>query len=221
MPTPKERLSHLLELAAQGPEQRAALAGEVADLLLDWPAQYPGAMRVTFEALLEKIAREMDFTARSKLAVRFQDRSDAPLTLLNELFLAAPADMKDAILARNDEGSGAVYAKLDDEALLSVARARGDFVPALARFASIPPATASEIMKDETGRALATVCKGAGFNRATFSALAILVGPVRSVHENFALLSVYDRVPANGAARLLAVWRGRQDNAPEHREAAA
>ena len=63
MPTPKERLSHLLELASQGPEQRAALAGEVADMLLDWPMQYPLAMRATFEALLEKIAREMDYNA--------------------------------------------------------------------------------------------------------------------------------------------------------------
>ena len=82
-------------------------------MLLDWPPQYPGAMRVTFEALLEKIAREMDFAARSALAARFEGRSDAPLTLLNEFFLAAPATMKDAILARNDEGTGAVFASID------------------------------------------------------------------------------------------------------------
>ena len=60
MPTPKERLSHLLELAAQGAGERAALAGEVADLLLDWPETYPAGMRATFEALLEKIVREID-----------------------------------------------------------------------------------------------------------------------------------------------------------------
>jgi hypothetical protein len=221
MPTPKERLSHLLELAAKGPEQRAELAGEVADLLLDWPPQYPGAMRVTFEALLEKIAREMDFAARSALAARFEGRSDAPLTLLNEFFLAAPATMRDAILARNDEGTGAVFASIDHEALLSSARSRGDFTAALVRHVGIPAETAVEILKDESGRALAIVCKGAGVNRATFSALAVLAGPVRRAGENFALLSIYDRVPANGAARLLAVWRGKLETASDNREAAA
>jgi hypothetical protein len=221
MATPKERLSHLLELAAQGPQQRAALAGEVADLLLDWPAQYPGAMRVTFEALLEKIAREMDISARSALAVRFEESSDAPLTLLNEFFLGAPPAMKDAILARNDAGTGAVFAQIDEQALLATARARGDFAAAMARHAGIPEATAAEIMYDNSGRALASLCKGAGFSRATFSALALLIGPARGAHENFTLLSVYDRVPANGAARLLAVWRGRQNDTTDAHEAAA
>lgn len=221
MATPKERLSHLLELAAQGPQQRAALAGEVADLLLDWPAQYSGAMRVTFEALLEKIAREMDLAARSALAVRFEQSSEAPLTLLNEFFLAAPPAMKDAILARNDSGTGAVFAQIDEQALLATARARSDFATALARHAGIPEAVAAEIMCDKSGRALASLCKGAGFSRATFSALALLVEPARAAHENFTLLSVYDRVPANGAARLLAVWRGRQNDTTDAREVAA
>ena len=221
MPTSKERLSHLLELAANGPEQRAALAEDISDLLLDWPAQYPGAMRVTFEALLEKIAREMDFAARAALAARFEGRNETPLTLLNEFFLAAPAAMKDAILARNDEGSGAVFARIDHDSLLSAARARGDFAAALARHAAIPLETAREILKDESGRALAVVCRGAGVNRATFSALAVLAGPARAAQENFALLSVFDRVPQNGAARLLAVWRGRLDTAPDRHEAAA
>src|SRR3569832_2068682 len=52
MPTPKERLTHLLELAASGAGERATLATELTDLLLDWPAQYPAAMRATFEARL-------------------------------------------------------------------------------------------------------------------------------------------------------------------------
>src|SRR6195952_6084371 len=99
MPTAKERLSHLLEWASQGRERRVALAGEVADLLLDWPAQYPGAMRATFGALLEKIVREVDAPARSALAARFDGRSDFPLSLLNEFFLAAAPAMQDAILA--------------------------------------------------------------------------------------------------------------------------
>src|SRR6218665_25853 len=35
------KLSHLLQLADQGPALRAALAEEVAELLCDWPAHYP------------------------------------------------------------------------------------------------------------------------------------------------------------------------------------
>ncbi|HEY4941587.1 MAG TPA: hypothetical protein VII56_09165 [Rhizomicrobium sp.] len=209
MPSPKERLCHLLELAAQGPEQRAALAGEVADLLLDWPAQYPDAMRATFGALLEKIVREVD--APAALAARFEGREDFPLSLLNEFFLAAGPAMQDAILTRNDAEGAIPNLVLDGDALLSAARTAKDFAPALARIAAVPEAMAQSIARD--ARALATLCKGAGINRATFSAMAILTGPVRSVHENFAMLTVFDRVPENGAAHLLAFWRARCDGA--------
>jgi hypothetical protein len=213
MPTPKERLCHLLELAAKGPEQRAALAGEVADMLLDWPSQYPLAMRATFEALLEKIAREMDCAARTELAARFEGRSDSRLALLNELFLAAPAEMKDAILLRNDAQAVMPAVEVDEETLLAAARARENFPAALASLTGIPRSIATEIVADKSGRALAVVCRAANVNRATFSAIVILAGPVRAVHDNFSLLSVYDKVPANGAVHLLAFWRGRSENA--------
>ena len=88
MPTPKERLSHLLELAAQGASERAHLADEVADLLLDWPVQYPEAMRATFVALLEKIVREMAGPNRAVLAARFRDRDDFPLSAIHAPSLA-------------------------------------------------------------------------------------------------------------------------------------
>ena len=211
MPSPKERLCHLLELAAQGPEQRAALAGEVADLLLDWPAQYPQAMRATFGALLEKIVREVDAPACTALSARFEGREDFPLSLLNEFFLAASPEMQDAILARNNGCGASQPVSLDGEALLSAARMRTDFVPALARIAAVPEPIAHGIAGD--ARALAALCKGAGIDRAAFSAMAILTGPARSVHENFAMLTVFDRVPENGAAHLLAFWRGRGDGA--------
>jgi hypothetical protein len=206
MPTPKERLSHLLELAARGPGERAALAGEVAELLLDWPVQYPPAMRATFETLLEKIVCEVDATERAALAARFEGRDDFPLPLLNEFFLCASAQMKDAILARNDVAGACESGLVDADALLCAARAAAqDFTPALARLAGIAESLAAEIVRD--GGALAVLCKGAGVSRATFSAIAILAGPPRTVHENFAMLAAYDRVPANGAAHLLAFWR--------------
>lgn len=52
-----QKLSHLLQLADQGPALRAALAEEVAELLADWPPDYPESMRGVCEALLAK-ARE-------------------------------------------------------------------------------------------------------------------------------------------------------------------
>ncbi len=58
-------------------------------------------------------------------------------------------------------------------------------------------------------RRCATLAKGAGVNRATFSAVAILAGPARSVHSNFEMLTLFDHVPENGARRLVQFWRGR------------
>ena len=44
------KLSHLLQLADQGPVMRAALAEEVAELLTAWPADYPAGMQGVCEA---------------------------------------------------------------------------------------------------------------------------------------------------------------------------
>ena len=52
-----QKLSHLMQLAEQGPALRAALADEVAELLAAWPSDYPENMRIVCEALLAK-ARE-------------------------------------------------------------------------------------------------------------------------------------------------------------------
>jgi hypothetical protein len=218
MPSPKERLSHLLELAAQGPGERAALAGEVADLLLDWPAQYPAAMRATFDALLEKIVREMEPASAAQLAARFEGRGDFPLSLLNEFFLCATPQMQDDLLARNDAAGTVPELALDGDALLGAARAGGTgFSARLSLIAGISEPVAGAILRD--ARALATLCKGGGIARATFSALAILTGPVRSVHENFAMLTVFDRVPAGGAGHLLAHWRAHHPAAAAERAA--
>lgn len=211
MPSAKERLSHLLELAAQGPEQRAALAGEVADLLIDWPPQYPPAMRATFAALLEKIVREVDAPARASLARRCEGAANLPLTLQSEFFLAASPAMQDAILAANDAAGTAPRVVLNAEALLAASRVSKDFAGALASIAGLPQGVTRAIVRD--ARALATLCKGAGIRRAAFSAMAILTGPVRTVHENFAMLTVFDRVPANGAAHLIAFWQAQADSA--------
>ncbi|HEY5346720.1 MAG TPA: hypothetical protein VIJ72_00900, partial [Rhizomicrobium sp.] len=98
MSSAKARLAHLLELADKGPSLRAALAEEVAELLMDWPADYPSAMRATFEALLEKAARDVDDDTRKRLMARIgSDPADPlaarilPLAMLNAAFFTAPA----------------------------------------------------------------------------------------------------------------------------------
>src|SRR3954469_21387067 len=63
------KLSHLLQLADQGPALRAALAEEVAELLTHWPADYPQSMREACEALLAKAARDVDTPTRARLRV--------------------------------------------------------------------------------------------------------------------------------------------------------
>ena len=65
-----QRLIHLLELADKGPALRAALAEEVAELLIDWPADCPEEMRASCEALLAQAGREVDADTRARLRVR-------------------------------------------------------------------------------------------------------------------------------------------------------
>jgi len=219
MPTPKERLTHLLELAASGAGEHGALAVELADLLLDWPAQYPAAMRATFEALLEKVVREMDADGRAALAARFEGRNDAPLALLNEFFLDAAPAMKDTILARGEAAGPVAGGDVDCAALLTASRTSKDLAPSLAQLTGVPDGVAAAAMAD--AHTLCTLTKGAGVNRATFSAIAILAGPARSVEENFAMLTLFDHVPENGARRLVQFWRARGGCVPAPVEQAA
>jgi hypothetical protein len=57
-----QKLSHLLQLADQGPALRAALAEEVTELLAAWPSDYPQSVRLVCEALLAKATRDMTTT---------------------------------------------------------------------------------------------------------------------------------------------------------------
>ena len=64
-----QKLSHLMQLAEQGPALRAALADEVAELLAAWPSDYPENMRIVCEALLAK-ARETPHEAGLQAAIQ-------------------------------------------------------------------------------------------------------------------------------------------------------
>ena len=138
-----QKLSHLMQLAEQGPALRAALAEEVAELLAAWPSDYPESMRSVCEALLAR-ARETQ----------------------HEVGL---------------------------QAAIQAAREGGDVAASLAKSLHIDPGKAETLLRDASGAALAAACKQAGIDRASFSALALLIWPQRDRRHAFAVLDVFDK----------------------------
>jgi len=177
-----QKLSHLLQLADQGPALRAALAEEVAELLTNWPGDYPNSMRGACEALLAKAAHDVDDDTRARLRVQLYSNPE----------LAA------RVLPREPVTQG----------LVETARQGGDIVPVLAEKLGVDAKMAAQILDDETGAALAVACKGASLDRPTFSALALLTRPGRDRAHAFAVLDAFDNVPTSEATRLLRGWRG-------------
>lgn len=176
-----QKLSHLLQLADQGPSLRAALAEEVAELLTNWPADYPESMRGVCEALLAKAARDVDQATRARLRVQ----------------LYSHPELAHRVLPR--EGAGL--------ALVAAARRGCDLATALAENLGVDMRVAAQILADESGAALAVACKGANLDRAAFSALALLTRPGRDRSHCFAMLDAFDKVPVSEATRMLRAWR--------------
>jgi hypothetical protein len=208
----RERLTRLVELAGQnGPGARRALVGELADLLLDWPSNYPQSMREPFEALLEKAVHEVDAGTRAQLAERFVHSAEVPLAFLNTLVFDASPATRDAILVRNaaaDPGSERPFA-LNETALVAAARdaLAGDMAQALASRFGIEADTAARVLADERAYLLAVLCKGARASRATFSALALLTDSGDAGGKSYARLAVYDGVAQTGSEALLRFWQ--------------
>jgi hypothetical protein len=207
---PKEKLENLLELAARGDGVRVELAHEIADLLLNWPAEYSDGARIPFEALLEKTLQDVGRPTRVAIAARFARSNCAPVELLNQLFFSAAPEMKDDIISRNASGlpSPGDSVSVEDETLLTLARSRQNALPAgLARVLGVAEDTAEEILRDVSGQSLAIACKGAHAGRATFSALAVLSDRSRAAEDSYLRLAAYDSVPQSAAESLLAFWR--------------
>lgn len=205
---PRERLDHLLELASRGPAGRVALLDELAGMLLDWPAGYAIAMRAPFEALFEKTAREVDAGARAAVARRLDGHDELPVSLLNEFYFDASAELRAQILTRNDtlECEATIPSDIDAPALVEAARTmNGAFAGRFASALSLPDAVMKDIFDDHSGQSLAVACKGAGLDRAAYSAIALLTSPAPCA----ARLSYFDAIPKAGAERLLDFWRGR------------
>lgn len=179
-----QKLTHLLQLADQGPALRAALAEEVAELLTNWPEGYPESMRGICEALLAKAARDVDQPTRARLRVR----------------LYSDPELSHRVLPRESAGHH----------LVTTARQGGDLVTALAENLVVEPLVAAQILADESGVSLALACKGAHLDRAAFSALMLLTRPARDRARAFAMLDAFDTVPVGEASRVLRGWRESQ-----------
>ena len=176
-----DRLSHLLELADQGPALRAALAEEVAELLTHWPDDCPQQMRGMCESLLAKCARDVEPAARARL--RVQLHSDPGLSA--------------RVLPREPAG----------RILVEAARSGGNICDALAATLGLDNQTAAMILRDACGEKLAMACKGGGIGRAAFSALALTLHPCRDADAAFALLDRFDAIDMEEARGTLRAWR--------------
>lgn len=170
-----QKLSQLLQLADQGPALRAALAEEVAELLVNWPPDYPQVMRGACEALLAKAAHDVDAATRARLRV----------------LLCSQPELASRVLPRESATQG----------LIETARQGGDLVMSLAARLGIDEKRAAKILEDETGSALAVACKAAGLDRAAFSTLALLSR--RGRIPAYALLDAFDNAPAGEEQGLL------------------
>jgi hypothetical protein len=175
------RLVELLQLADRGPAIRAAVAEEVAELLIDWPGDCPINMRSACESLLAKAAREVDDTVLARLRARLRDFPDLAA------FVLPPEDIH--------------------RCLMEVARGGDDIAVELARLFNLPRPRIKNILSDRSGRALAIACKARGLSRASFSALVILLSGKTRIAKIHARLDAYDVVDVSEAERLLRGWR--------------
>ena len=217
MPAVKERLSRLLMLASE--RRWTALADTLAGLAFDWPADFPEVLRPTVKALLLHAVRETDAETRRRLAARLGGHGDLPLTLLLELYLEAPAPVRREILMRSELESGEEYESEAADAAMLLAAARQDSVRDFAAFMCgafhLSRHIAEAILVDASGEPLAVLCRGAGIDRATFTALALLRG------AQDLPLAAYDTVPDRAAKRITSYWRSQAVLPyPEHIQAA-
>jgi len=82
---PKERLKHVLEVAAGGEIAHEELARELCGILAEWPEGFGENTRVPFESLLEKVLGQLSEEARDRVARRFWCRCRSPASRPDKL----------------------------------------------------------------------------------------------------------------------------------------
>ncbi len=83
------------------------------------------------------------------------------------------------------------------------------FLACLDLMTDVDPATATMILNEPSGYALAVLCKAAGFARSSFASLAHLADTrgERGTQQTFALLNGFESIDQTEAQRLLGVWK--------------
>ena len=108
--------------------------------------------------------------------------------------------------------------ELNEALLVQLMRAgqTTEFAHAFARLADIDVKTAHRIVQTRNTEGIAIVCRSARFDRATFSALALLLdaSPTRSSEATHDLLALYDQVTPESAQRVMRFWKVRRDANP-------
>jgi uncharacterized protein (DUF2336 family) len=103
--------------------------------------------------------------------------------------------------------------ELNESALVQLLRSSmmPEFIIGMARLAEIDIKTTRRIILHRNVEAIAIVCKASRFDRATFSAIALLVDatPARSVSQTYQILSLYDKVAPEVAQRAMRFWKVR------------
>lgn len=190
---PKDRLKHVLQVAAGGKIAHAELARELAGVLSEWPAELSENARQPFEALLEKSLSQTDETTRDFVAAQLSGHIAPPF--FERLFGNAPV-------------KGPVQDTDDEQSLVNLARAGSEqFLFVFANTFRLSPEISHAILRDGSGKSLAVLCKGARARRATYSALAVLASRVRPAGRWEEKLVLYDEVPRESAEVQLATWR--------------
>jgi hypothetical protein len=217
----RERLTQLIDLAsASAGEERGALAVELAQVLADWPHDYPAHMRASFALLLERISRELDDATRKDVAGRVASDMTAPLGLLNEFFFEFAPDKRTVFLSRISAEvalSGPPLA-VDEPALIHAVRSypRETFVQTVSRLTGIPLSIAARAVADASGEGFGLLCKGAGLSRTAYSTIVMLTDASLDAGER--KLVLHEAIPEDTAIRLVHFWRTRREarrNIPE------
>lgn len=103
--------------------------------------------------------------------------------------------------------------ELNEGALVQMLRSGmlAEFISGLAKLAELDTKTTRRLVLNRNVEAIAILCKSARFDRATFSAIALLIDatPARSVAQTYEILSLYDKIPPDVAQRAMRFWRVR------------
>jgi hypothetical protein len=90
--------------------------------------------------------------------------------------------------------------------LVEAARQGESVAPRIARALGVPETLACEILKEESGHALAVAAKALGLNRAAFSTLVLLTAPEGKIATNYRRLDAFEALSAAEASRELRRW---------------